>query len=90
LGLARLREKFGPKMTDGSDRIAFDAASRPAAATSEEFVQIARMAASVDTLDGFLREMKARFPEGMRQSPQGVLDPATTGSLPRARGIASR
>ena len=46
-----------------ADRAAFETASKPAAANSAEFAQIAKMAASVDTLDGFLREMKARFPD---------------------------
>ena len=46
-----------------ADRAAFETASKPAAANSAEFAQIAKMAASVDTLDGFLREMKARSPD---------------------------
>ena len=50
-------------MSGEADRAAFETASKPAAANSAEFAQIAKMAASVDTLDGFLREMKARFPD---------------------------
>jgi len=38
------------------------------------------MAASVDTLEGFLREMKARFPDATARLP--VADPNPTGSLP--------
>jgi hypothetical protein len=38
------------------------------------------MAASVDALEGFLREMKARFPDAMAKA--GPADPNPTGSLP--------
>ena len=68
IGLARFREKYAPLMSGDADRAAFETASKPAAASSAEFGAIAKMAASVDTLDGFLREMKTRFP-GRR--PQG-------------------
>lgn len=94
LGLARFREKYGPKMSSGADRVAFDIASKPAAASSAEFTQIAKMAASVDTLDGFLREMKARFGDTTmakavlpRATPQA--DPTPTGALPRIGGVKS-
>ncbi|WP_253706630.1 tetratricopeptide repeat protein [Bradyrhizobium sp. WD16] len=92
LGLGRFREKYGPKMSEGTDRIAFDTASKPAAATSAEFAQIARMAASVDTLEGFLREMKGRFPEMSRAggAPDAAADAVTTGALPRIRSVAAR
>ncbi|MGP8120592.1 MAG: tetratricopeptide repeat protein [Xanthobacteraceae bacterium] len=80
IGSARLREKYGPKMSEGADRVAFDIASQPAAASSAEFAQIAKMAASVDTLEGFLREMKTRFPDAMAKAAPA--DPNPTGSLP--------
>jgi hypothetical protein len=89
IGLGRFREKYGPKMSDGADRVAFDTASRPAAATSAEFAQIARMAASVDTLDGFLREMKTRFPDMAKGGPNASAGD-TTGSLPRIRSVTAR
>ena len=52
-----------------ADRAAFEAATRLAATNSAEFATIARMAASVDTLDGFLREMRHRFPEMASRTP---------------------
>lgn len=67
-------------MSEGADRVAFDIASQPAAASSAEFAQIAKMAASVDTLEGFLREMKTRFPDAMAKAAPA--DPNPTGSLP--------
>jgi tetratricopeptide (TPR) repeat protein len=84
IGLARFREKYAPLMSGESDKLAFDTASKPAAASSGEFAAIARMAASVDTLDGFIREMKTRFPDATARAP--LADPNPTGSLPQIVG----
>jgi tetratricopeptide (TPR) repeat protein len=83
LGLARFREKYAPLMNVGADKIAFDTASKPTSTNSSEFAAIAKMAASVDTLDGFLREMKTRFPESSAKAilPGASADPMPTGSL---------
>lgn len=90
IGLSRLKEKFAAKLSDDSDREAFDTATKLAAANSSEFATIARMAASVDTLDGFLREMRHRFPEMASRAPLPVAtskpDPMPTGSLPVIQG----
>jgi tetratricopeptide (TPR) repeat protein len=83
IGLARFREKYAPLMSGEADRIAFDIASKPAAGNSSDFAAIAKMAAGVDTLDGFIREMKARFPDGSAR-PQADNNP--TGSLPQIVG----
>ncbi|QIG93258.1 tetratricopeptide repeat protein [Bradyrhizobium sp. 6(2017)] len=80
IGLSRFREKYAPLMSGDADRLAFDAASKPVATSSAEFAQIARMAASVDTLDGFIREMKVRFPDATARAP--LPDPVATGSVP--------
>lgn len=84
LGLARFRDKYAPLMNAGADKIAFDTASKPASTNSSEFAAIAKMAASVDTLDGFLREMKQRFPENSARAiiPGAGADMSPTGSLP--------
>ena len=91
IGLARFREKYAPLMSGEADRFAFETASKPRAAASAEFAEIAKMAASVDTLDGFLREMKARFPDASAKAtlPPDVqkADPFPTGSLPRIVGM---
>ena len=92
IGLARFREKYAPLMSGDADRAAFETASQPAASTSAEFAAIAKMAASVDTLDGFLREMKTRFPDATARAPMapgtGKGDPVHTGSLPRIIGLS--
>ncbi|WP_284275009.1 tetratricopeptide repeat protein [Bradyrhizobium iriomotense] len=85
IGLSRFREKYAPLMSESSDRLAFDIASKPAAASSAEFAEIAKLAASVDTLDGFLREMKQRFPDATARAPmppQAKDETEQTGSLP--------
>jgi tetratricopeptide (TPR) repeat protein len=91
IGLARFREKYAPLMSGEADRAAFETASRPATANSAEFAQIAKMAASVDTLDGFLREMKTRFPDATARAPlppeTAKADPVSTGSLPAIVGL---
>ena len=90
IGLARFREKYAPLMSGDADRAAFETASKPADASSAEFATIAKMAASVDTLDGFLREMKVRFPDA---TARATLPPETqpadvpTGALPEIVGL---
>jgi hypothetical protein len=90
LGLARFREKYVPLMSGDSDRMAFDLASKPAAASSAEFASVAKMAAGVDTLDGFIREMKVRFPDATARAPLPAEtlkgEPVHTGSLPAIVG----
>ncbi len=91
IGLARFREKYAPLMSAEPDRSAFEMASKPATANSTGFADIARMAASVDTLDGFLREMRTRFPDATAKAPlpPGTVkaDPFPTGSLPAVVGL---
>jgi hypothetical protein len=74
IGLGRFREKYAPLMTGEADKLAFDVASKPATGSSAEFTQVAKMAASVDTLDGFLRDMRARFPDATAKSPDAARD----------------
>ena len=90
IGLARFREKYGPLMSSEADRMAFETASKPIGSSGADLTQIAKMAASVDTLDGFLREMKTRFPDATaRAVPPGAAkaDPFPTGSLPAIVGV---
>jgi len=91
LGLARWREKYGPKMASVSDRAAFDIASRPGSSDAAGLERIAKMAATIDTLDGFLREMRKRFPDAMARAkiPGVKNDAETTGTLPAIVGKVS-
>jgi hypothetical protein len=88
IGLARFREKYAALMSGESDRLAFDTASKPTSGSSSDFASIAKMAAGVDTLDGFLRDMKARFPDATAWTPpvSQKADPGSTGALPAIVG----
>ena len=63
IGLGRFREKYAAKMMEGPDRRAFEVATSPLVAMGAEFRDVVRQIASIDTLDGFLRELRARYPE---------------------------
>ena len=63
LGLGRLHEKYAAKMAETLDARAFEIVSAPLGTSGAEFREIARAAASTDTLNGFLRDMQARYPE---------------------------
>ena len=89
--VGRFREKYAPLMSGEADRFAFETVSKPGAVSSAEFAQIAKMAASVDTLEGFLREMKTRFPDATARAPlppqTAKGEPVHTGSLPEIVGL---
>jgi tetratricopeptide (TPR) repeat protein len=89
IGLARFREKYAPLMSGETDKLAFDTASKPTGGNSADFATIAKLAASVDTLDGFLREMKARFPDASAWTPpvSQKADPGSTSVLPAIVGM---
>ena len=86
IGMSRFREKYLPLMSAPADRAAFEVASKPVGSSGADFAQIAKMAASVDTLEGFLRDMKARYPDATAranlQPGMAKADPAPTGALP--------
>jgi hypothetical protein len=63
LGLGRFREKYAAKMAGTPDAHAFEVVSAPLGTSGNEFAAIAHAAAAVDTLDGFLRDMQARYPD---------------------------
>jgi tetratricopeptide (TPR) repeat protein len=69
LGLGRFREKYAAKMAGTPDAHAFEVVSAPLGTSGTEFAAIAHAAAAVDTLDGFLRDMQARYPDASAASP---------------------
>jgi hypothetical protein len=79
LDLDRLREKYGPKMAEGPLAKAFEVVTTPFATSGPEFRAIAKAAASADTLDQFLRDMRARYPDGAPNAP-----PAQPGEAQRS------
>src|SRR5215471_3088897 len=100
LGLDRFAGKYAAKMAEGPDRRTFEVLTSPTGADTAEFREIAHTVAAVDTLEAFLRDMRARYPEtgsftpvDARKPPgpqsRGPQAPATTGSL-RERTQAAR
>lgn len=90
IGLARFREKYAPLMSGEADKRAFDIAGKPTASDSPDFAEVAKMAASQDTLDAFLREMRARFPDTTAWTPptkSSEARSAAKSSLPQIAGI---
>jgi tetratricopeptide (TPR) repeat protein len=63
IGLDRFRQKYLARVGDGADKRAFEIVTAPFAASAPEFTEIAKAIAAIDTLDAFLRDIKARFPE---------------------------
>src|SRR5580698_11045772 len=82
LGLDRFREKYTAKMAETPDAHAFQVASAPQGASGAEFTAIAHAAAAVDTLEGFLRDMHARYPDA--SSMPSADAPAVPDSRPSA------
>jgi len=72
IGLGRLREKYEAKFADGPDRRAFNVVTAPTGPNGVEFQDIAKKVASVDTLDAFLRDLRARYPDAAAVSPGGT------------------
>jgi tetratricopeptide (TPR) repeat protein len=95
LGLDRFRERYAPKMNAGPERRAFEVATDPVASNAAEFRTLARTIASGDTLEGFLREMRARYPEiGSFTAPGNqtrapLPDPTPTAALTPAAARAA-
>jgi tetratricopeptide (TPR) repeat protein len=82
LGAARLRDKFAAKMADGPDRRAFDLITGGLGPSSPEFREVARIVASGDTLVGFLRDLKARYPELQGTLSDGAGPPPAAAAAP--------
>jgi hypothetical protein len=85
LGAARLRDKYAAKMAEGPDGRAFDVVTGGLGANSPEFREVARIVASGDTLSGFLRDLKGRYPEMQGVTPEAAAQGA---SAPKTKADA--
>src|ERR1051326_7314177 len=62
IGLDRFRQKYAAKMGEGPDKNAFAVAIDRKAVDSAEFAEIAKKVSAADTLDSFLRDVRAHSP----------------------------
>jgi tetratricopeptide (TPR) repeat protein len=76
IGLDRFRTKYAPKMAEGPDRHAFEVVTAPFNTSAPEFADIARMVSATDTLDAFLRDIRAKYPETSAPAPAVAPRPA--------------
>ncbi|MGC1541962.1 MAG: tetratricopeptide repeat protein, partial [Xanthobacteraceae bacterium] len=88
LGLGRFRDKYAAKMASTPDARNFQIVSSPLGSSGEEFAAVARAAASADTLQTFLREMKTRYPESNAVSPPSEPPPPPPPLLPPSASTA--
>ena len=66
--------------SDGPDRRAFNVVTAPIGTSGAEFQDIAKKVASIDMLDGFLRDLRSRYPESGAVSPGGAAGEGAAGS----------
>ena len=90
IGLSRLREKYEAKFADGPDRRAFDVVSAPIGTANAEFQDVAKKVASVDTLDAFLRDMQARYPQAPLNGPEAATKDAAPPLPEKPKGPSSK
>ena len=83
IGISRLKEKYAAKMADGPDRRQFEVVTGGYGTNSAEFRDVVRSIASVDTLESFLRDMRARYPE-MSPMPASESPQPAAGAQPPA------
>jgi len=91
LGLQRFRDKYAAKMAGTPDARAFEIVSAPLGTGGTDFRSIAHSAAAADTLDDFLRDMKARYRESnpISGGPPAAV-PAPAAAAPAARPAPKR
>lgn len=96
IGLERFRSKYAPKMAEGPDRAAFEVVTQPYNTGSPEFSEIVRIIAMTDTLDAFLRDIRAKYPEttapapGPLPAPPPAARPAAPAPPERGASAATR
>jgi hypothetical protein len=69
IGLERFRTKYAAKMAEGPDRGAFEVVTQPFNTGAPEFAETARIIAMTDTLDAFLRDIRAKYPDTTVPAP---------------------
>jgi hypothetical protein len=79
LSLQRLREKYSAKMAEGPDARAFEVVSSPIGTSGAEFQDVARRIGTVDTLTGFLSDIRARYDGDKKHAASGAKEDGSSG-----------
>jgi tetratricopeptide (TPR) repeat protein len=91
LGLARFRERYSAKMADTPDRRAFDVVTAPVGSGGAEFQDVAKKIAGVDSLESFLGDMRARYPDSSAISQAAANKAAPPAAAPaKPQGPSSK
>ena len=101
IGLERFKEKFAPGMMLSPDRRSFEVVTAPRITATDEFNEIARNIAAVDTLGQFLRDIRsgadqaaagasAPLPKPNSQTKLSKPDYAPTGKIPKPIATSAR
>ena len=89
IGLERFRNKYAAKMAEGPDRGAFEVVTQPYNTGAPEFAEIARIIAMTDTLDAFLRDIRAKYPETTAPAPGPLPSPPAARPAVPERGASA-
>ncbi len=85
LGLDRFRQKYAAKMAESPDRRAFEVVTSAPSAGGPEFGEVAKTVSGIGTLEGFLRDIRTRYPEaGTATTPGAPGAPAAPAAPPAA------
>jgi tetratricopeptide (TPR) repeat protein len=87
IGMDRFRTKYTAKMAEGPDRRAFEVVTAPFNSNAAEFADIARVIAAADTLDAFLRDIRAKFPDTTAPAPAVPAAPGRGASAAPGRAV---
>jgi tetratricopeptide (TPR) repeat protein len=70
--LTRLSTRFGPKMSQSLDAKAFTLVTQSTDVTADDYKNLVKRVAAVDTLDAFLKDFRARYGQGGQTNPSAT------------------
>jgi hypothetical protein len=76
LGLDRLRSKFGRKMADTANAVAFETVTGPVSTSGQSFSDVVKSIASIDSAEAFLSDYRTRFRPGAGTEGTVAVPPA--------------
>ncbi len=82
IGLERLKAKFAPAMAESAQARTFAMLTRPDAARTTAFRDIARRQTTAQTLAAFMEEYRQRYPQMSVPMPGSAAEPVQTAATP--------